>query len=493
MTDVLIIGAGIAGLYTALNLDPRLNISIATKEGVDSSNSWLAQGGIAAAISKEDSPKQHLEDTLVAGAGLCDAAAVSVLVDEGPRDVVRLVDMRVPFDLNEDGDLAITREGGHLRNRIVHAGGDATGRETVKALAAIAMARGNITILEKTFLADIFLQNGCAEGALLCRDGKLFYQRVSRGVVLCTGGIGQIYSYTTNPAVATGDGIAACVRAGAKLSGMEFVQFHPTTLYDPQKSGRLFLISEAVRGEGGLLINSKGERVMEGRHPLGELAPRDIVSRGIEAELATSGEACVFLDIRSKPRAFLEKRFPTIFNECLNRGIDISKELIPVRPAQHYMVGGISADLHSRSSIKGLYAVGEAASTGVHGANRLASNSMLECLVFGRRAAEFINSGEAMSETIFPARPVSTGISPEKTAGAYKAEIQAVCDAYAGVVRHVSDMETGLEAINSILQALSGAWGKDYWEARNMAVTAREVLAAALARKESAGTHYVER
>ncbi len=491
MTDVLIIGGGIAGLYAALHIDPKLEVLVVTKESVDISNSWLAQGGIAAAISKEDTPAEHYEDTLTAGAGLCDPEAVKMLVDEGPRDIAELVEMRVPFDLNEDGDLAITREGGHHRNRIVHAGGDATGRETVKVLAHIALSRSNITFRDNTLFIDIIAEGGRAVGALLCRGSEVYAQPAG-SVVLCTGGIGQIFSHSTNPSVATGDGIGACVRAGVRLSGMEFIQFHPTSLYDPARTGRSFLISEAVRGEGGRLVNSKGERFMEGRHPLAELAPRDIVARGITSELAESGESCVYIDITAKPRDLLERRFPTIFRECMNRGIDISRDRIPVIPAQHYMVGGIAADLWSRTSMPGLYAVGEAASTGVHGANRLASNSMLECLVFGRRAALDISGVGRRSRPI--EAPGEGAAQVGFDAPAAKTLVRSACDRYANVVRTGKGLEDGMEDMKALLAELdtAGGFGKEFWEARNMATTALEVFKAALARTESVGTHYRE-
>ncbi len=492
MTDVLIIGSGIAGLYTALHIDRRLKVLIVTKESVDLSNSWLAQGGIAAAISKEDDPQIHFEDTMIAGAGLCDEAAVRVLVDEGPQDIDELVRLQVPFDLTEEGDLAITREGGHTRNRIVHAGGDATGRETVKVLAAIAAGRDNISFLENTQLLKLLTDESGVCGALLYRVGNTRVE-FARSVVLCTGGIGQIYSQTTNPSVATGDGISACVRAGAAVKHMEFIQFHPTSLYSPGAEGkRAFLISEAVRGEGGQLKNSAGKRFMVGKHPMAELAPRDIVARAIVSELQASGDPCVYIDVTSRDRTFLETRFPTIFRECLRHGIDISQSPIPVCPAQHYLVGGVTTDLFARASIPGLYAVGETACTGVHGANRLASNSMLECLVFGRRAALHI-SGEAPRVREIDVSPRGEGHS-ELDAERIKAGVRAACDRDAGVIRSEAGLRRGMAEIEALLAELAAApqAEKSWWEARNMAVTALEVFRGALARTESMGTHFRE-
>ncbi|MDR2606576.1 MAG: L-aspartate oxidase, partial [Oscillospiraceae bacterium] len=392
-TDVLIVGSGIAGLYSALNIDRRLNVTILTKESVDLSNSWLAQGGIAAAIKEYDTPAAHYDDTQEAGAELCDPEATKVLVSEGPGAVESLWRLNVPFDLNAEGDLMVTREGGHHMNRIVHAGGDATGRETVKVLAPLVFAEKNVTAAEKSTLADVITEGGSVCGAIVIDDcEELVFYRTS-SVIIATGGIGQIYLTSTNPHVATGDGLAAAIRAGAEMKDLEFVQFHPTGLYDRtgEYGSRAFLISEAMRGEGALLKNSKGERFMSAQHELGELAPRDIVARGILREMEKNGDTNEYLDITHKPREFLESRFPTIFGECLKRGIDISKEWIPVAPVQHYMMGGIRTDVDAKTSIEGLYAVGEAACTGVHGANRLASNSMLECLVFGKRAAKSIN------------------------------------------------------------------------------------------------------
>ena len=414
--DTIIIGSGIAGLYAALNLDANISCAVLTKEGVDISNSWLAQGGIAAAISKNDRPQFHYEDTLTAGAGLCDKRSVRVLVDEGPNDIAMLRSWHVPFDMDEDGDLQIGREGGHRQNRIVHAHGDATGRETVKVLAAIAADKENITFLQNTFLVDILTEGDHATGLIVYQDGyKLI---AAHSIIICTGGIGQIYIHSTNPSVATGDGLAAALRAGARLQNMEFIQFHPTGLYCKTQESRSFLISEAVRGDGGLLKNSSGERFMVGQHPMNELAPRDIVARSIVREMGKTGEDHVFLDITSKSIDFLAARFPTIYNECLKRGIDISRDYIPVCPVQHYIMGGIKTDLNGMTNIPGLYACGEAAHTGVHGANRLASNSMLECLVFGRRAARHISENQPNRRVDVPVVPQPEGAVQERSLNA---------------------------------------------------------------------------
>ena len=494
--DVVIIGAGIAGLYTALNIDERLSCIIIAKESIDISCSWLAQGGIAAAISSDDKPAFHLEDTLVAGAGLCNIEAVKVLVNEGPSDIRNLVALNVPFDLDEHGELQITREGGHHMNRIVHAGGDATGRETVKALSHIVSQRNNISFSEHTCLFDILTDSDGLIGVVVRCDDAEFHLIRSRNVVIATGGIGQIFKSSTNPSVATGDGIAAAIRAGAQLANIEFIQFHPTGLWSQVSNGCEFLISEAVRGEGGLLVNSENQRFMVGEHELAELAPRDIVARSIMNELKRSGEDHVFIDITSKPEEFLSHRFPTIYNECLSRGINISSEKIPVCPVQHYMMGGIKTDVDGRTNIKGLYACGEAASTGVHGANRLASNSMLECLVFGRRAASHIN---ITHDETTPHTDTRIDSLPEKPRARLdfteiRKTIQELMSSHCGVVRKPSGLRTALEGINGIFAQLESVYDDScaYLETLNIATVAKSILEAALRRPDSIGSHWIE-
>ena len=493
--DTVIVGGGIAGLYAAINLDSRLTCAILAKEGVDISSSWLAQGGIAAAVSHDDRPQFHYEDTLTAGAGLCDAQAVRVLVEEGPGDIEALVALNVPFDLNEDGDLQIGREGGHRRNRIVHAHGDATGRETVKTLAAVAAAKENVSFLQNAFLVDILTEDGRATGVLIHQDDG--YKIIAaQSIIICTGGIGQLYIHSTNPSVATGDGIAAAFRAGASLKAMEFIQFHPTGLYSEKTESRSFLISEAVRGEGGILKNNKGERFMIGQHPMNELAPRDIVARSITREMLKTGQDHVYLDITSETADFLSNRFPTIYNECFRRGIDISKDMIPVCPVQHYMMGGIATDLNGMTSIQGLYASGEAASTGVHGANRLASNSMLECLVFGRRAARHISETQADKKQVIPELPQPPESGDGHTADAVKLKqrIREIMSRDCWVIRNKADLTNGLKEMKDIKQNLESAVldSKELMETLNMATISVEILNAALQREKSVGAHYRE-
>ncbi len=495
--DIVIIGAGLAGIYTALNIDEQYSCLVLAKDKVDISNSWFAQGGIAAAISKEDAPIFHQEDTLIAGAGLCDKDAVSVLVAEGPYDINRLVSLQVPFDINEYGDLQITREGGHRKNRIVHAGGDATGRETVKALSHIVSQRSNIYFSENTCFYDLLQDEaGAVSGIIVKKDDKSFILIKTSRVVIATGGIGQVYKSTTNPSVATGDGLAAAMRAGVNIKNIEFIQFHPTGLWSPKPEDREFLISEAVRGEGGLLKNSAGIRFMEGTHELNELAPRDIVARAVVKELQRSGEDHVFVDITSKSEDFLKHRFPTIYEECLKRGINIAHDWIPVCPVQHYLMGGIETDLLSRTSIEGLYAAGEAAYTGVHGANRLASNSMLECLVFGRRAAEDINQSlkarPAGSEPVLDALPVRPDSDLD-----YKAlrnNIKDLMSEYGYVSRNKDGLNYAIGQISSIYERLEAVFDKkvEYLETLNIATVALAILKAAINRPDSIGSHYRE-
>ncbi len=495
--DVVIVGAGLAGLYSALHIKRTYSCCVIAKDSIEISNSWLAQGGIAAAISDEDNPELHLKDTLIAGAGECDIDAVRDLVNEGPSDIRELVLYHVPFDYDEHGDLAITREGGHHMNRIVHAGGDATGRKAVQQLAFILSERQNVTFMDNTDFVDIITnEHGAVSGALTLNRNGEYTILETPCIIMASGGIGQVYSVSTNADIATGDGIAAAARAGALLKDMEFVQFHPTGLWSEGQSHRAFLISEAVRGEGAKLVNSKGERFMLGAHELNELAPRDIVARAIFKEMQKSGESHVFLDITDKSEDFLSHRFPTIYNECKKRGINISKDWIPVRPVHHYFMGGISIDLHARTNIPGLYACGECACTGVHGANRLASNSMLECLVFGRHAAENVNIaldyGVDASDTSLPALPVRPPVDFDL--GELRVKIQRTMGEYCGVIRNEAGLQKGLQIVSDIKTKAESVHAdtREYYELLNIATTAQEILEAALARRESVGAHFRE-
>jgi L-aspartate oxidase len=382
--DVLIVGGGAAGLYTALCLPRTLRIGLITKDSLSVSASDWAQGGIAAAIAPEDSPTLHIEDTLKAGAGLCNPAAVKLLVEKAPECVRSLVEMGVAFD-RKDGDLALTLEAAHSRRRVLHAA-DATGRAMVSTLAAQVLDRDNIQVLSQAFVLNLWMQAGACRGVCLLYDHQLRWLQAG-AVVLASGGGGQVFSQTTNPTISTGDGVAMAWRAGAELCDLEFIQFHPTALTYP--GAPRFLISEAVRGEGAHLIDDRGHRFTFDYHPAGELAPRDVVSRAIFSHLQknATGSAHVWLNLDPIPVDTIRHRFPNIIQVCQQWGIDLFKQPIPVAPAAHYWMGGITTDTDSQTSIAGLYTVGETASTGVHGANRLASNSLLECLVFGAQLA----------------------------------------------------------------------------------------------------------
>ncbi len=492
--DAIVIGSGIAGLYAALHLDPSFRVALVTKVDLKTSHSYYAQGGIASVIAPDDTFDGHIEDTLVAGAGLCDEKAVKVLVEEGPENIRELIELNVPFDTNPEGELMITREGGHHCRRIVHCGGDATGRETTKRLGQIIMTRENVHIYYNTFLIDLLTDGDHVTGAIVSgSDGKPLILR-SSDIILATGGVGYIYKHTTNPRGAVGDGMACASRAGALCKNMEMVQFHPTTLISPEDSERLFLISEAVRGEGGILRNCAGEAFMADKHPLKDLAPRDIVTRFILAELARTGDKNVFLDVSSLKEDFFSRRFPTIYEECKGFGINVPHDFIPVRPAQHYIMGGIATDLDGMTNIQGLYACGEAACTGIHGANRLASNSILECLVFGRRAARHINQAKRPICPLvlpepedFPGKPEPEEIERDRNL------IRETMSRYAGAIRHSGELAEGGE----IIQRLRAKYEhvhldtKEGYEICNMAETAGMILNAAAARRESIGAHYL--
>ncbi|HVE35933.1 MAG TPA: L-aspartate oxidase [Gemmatimonadaceae bacterium] len=478
-TRFLVVGSGVAGLHTAWRASEHGDVMLLTKRSLFDSATAYAQGGIAAALGAGDSPALHRQDTLAAGAALCDAAAVQVLVEEGPARVRELQTAGADFDLDPKGRLSLGREAAHSKNRIVHAHGDQTGAEVARTLVARVRETKRIRVLEKARVLDLIVRRGTCYGVRASIAGKAM-EIVADATVLATGGCGQIYRYTTNPVVATGDGFAIAHRAGVTLADMEFVQFHPTAL--DTRENPLALISEAVRGEGAILVNAQGVRFMKGRHRLAELAPRDVVARAIFRE---QKKGPVFLDARKLGERFAE-RFPGIFSLCKARGIDPRSDLIPVTPAAHYMMGGVVTDLRGRASAARLYAVGELARTGVHGANRLASNSLLEGLVFAERVARDLSSVNEVGKA--PAIP-KWRVPPLADRGAAQVaadEIRAVMWDNAGIARTARGLRTALEKLADIGRRLpAGAT-----EELNMLQTAHLVVEAALLRKESRGGHY---
>ena len=489
--DVIIVGSGVAGLYSAINLDKNKKVYIISKESMDENNSYLAQGGIAAAVTQGDLPEYHYEDTIKAGAGQCNNEAVTVLVEQAPRDVEVLCNIGTNFDRNPDGTLTTTREGGHRRFRIIHALGDATGREVVDSLLRECKKRENITIIENCFAVDIITVNESYAGILVQQENEYKYI-MSKAIICASGGIGQVYKNTTNATVITGDGIAMAYRAGAELSNMEFVQFHPTAMYSENTEENKFLISEAVRGEGGILRNTEGKRFMPEYHEMAEVAPRDIVARAIFSEMKKTQSKFVYLDVTHKAPELIKKRFPNIYKHCLEKGIDITKQFIPVCPVQHYFMGGIKTDLWSRTNIQGLYACGEAANTGVHGANRLASNSLLEGLVFGRRCAEDINSTIDNMQITMPEVESKRKITEKINIVAIRENIKNLMNDYAGIERNEKDMTMALNQINQYVEQLENCSlvTTAVMETINIAYIACLILKAAIRRKESVGSHY---
>lgn len=490
--DVVIVGCGVAALYAALSLDEHLTCALINKEGREESNSIYAQGGIAAVIQNTDNTQHHFQDTLFSGAGLCNEEAVRVLVQEGPSDIEKLIHLRVPFDVDAQGNVQVTREGAHSHNRILHCGGDATGYHLTRTLMDAVSSRKNIAVYDYECLSDVCTDgNGRVNGIITIDTDGIFTFFASANVIIASGGIGRIYRKSTNAYTQTGDGIAAAMRAGAKVENMEFVQFHPTALIHPDKNGRYFLISEALRGEGAVLRNRRWERFMCNAHPMADLAPRDIVTRAIIWEMKNHDLPNVYLDITCKSRSFLENRFPTIYHECLRRDIDIAVDWIPVVPVQHYFMGGIATDLHGQTNIDGLYACGEAANTGVHGANRLASNSLLECLVFGRRCAEHINGS-------CPSVPAVPCIQPYKDAeaavdlGTIRSQIRYTMTQKGGIIRNKTNLTEAIATIGAYHDTLQSLpmWSDMRIIMLNMATVSLAVLQAALRREKSVGAHY---
>ncbi len=514
--DYLVVGSGIAGLTFALKAAKSGTVAIVTKKDKLETNTNYAQGGIACVLGQDDSFDLHVKDTLESGDGLCHREVVELVVKTGPERVRELVELGVSFNLGSGADsFDLGREGGHSRNRILHAQ-DMTGKAVEKVLIAAAEAEPNIAIFEnhmvldlviehqsmKAGCVDLYEQDTCRGAYVLDVAGGDIHTFVANVVLLCTGGAGKAYLYTSNPDVATGDGLAIAYRAGAKLANLEFVQFHPTCLYHP--AAKNFLISEAVRGEGGRLIDKRGSAFMEKYHPLKDLAFRDIVARAIDTEMKTSGDDCVFLDISHRDSQFLKERFPNIYGRCLSLGLDITKDPIPVVPAAHYMCGGILTNSSGRTTIENLYAIGECACTGLHGANRLASNSLLEAMVFSHAAA--VECGERLKSwrnRVLPEVPdCSAMTSAENPANSEMVMIAHNWDFirrlmwnYVGIVRTDKRLALALTHILQIKMELKEHMpniplSSDLVELQDLALVAELIIRCAIKRKESRGLHY---
>lgn len=487
--DAVVVGSGIAGLRAGIELAAAgARVAIVTKDAPSESNTGQAQGGIAVALSEEDRIDLHREDTLKAGDGLCDEAAARVLVEEGPPRIQELIEWGTRFD-REGTRLAFGREGAHGRRRILHAHGDSTGKEIVRALLARASAFPSLAFLSRTVSVDLVLEGDRCGGVLVLDQAAAAFRILGAGVtLLATGGAGRLYRETTNPPQATGDGVAMAYRAGGAVADLEFVQFHPTTLFAPDAPR--FLLSEALRGEGAVLRNSSGERFLTRHHPDAELAPRDAVSRAIVEEMDRTGDRCVYLDLTGRDAAALRARFPRIYETCLSFGFDLAREPVPVHPSAHYFMGGVRTDLDGRTTVPGLFAAGEVACSGVHGANRLASNSLLEGLVFGARA------GMAMKEEARPrqasgAIPVELEAPSPERATSLGRRLADLMWSHAGIRRSAE----GLRAARQEIADLRAAFGtppasRAGIEVRNLLIVGELVTRGALEREESRGAHH---
>jgi L-aspartate oxidase len=493
-TDVLVIGAGIAGLRAALEVPPDLSVLVVTKDRVTESNSSYAQGGIAGVRSPEDTFENHVEDTLIAGDGLCDRAVVELVVHEAPNQIEKLIEFGTRFD-EENGQLALTREGGHSHRRIVHALGDSTGFEMMRATIAYARTRPNIRIWDETFTIDLLTHEGTCCGAAVARNELGKFLIWAKQVILASGGCGMVYRETTNPPVATGDGMAAAYRAGAELRDMEFMQFHPTVLY--VAGSARYLISEAVRGEGAYLRDVNGERFMPSADSRAELAPRDVVARAIFRTMEKTQHPNVYLDLSHLDPAMVLNRFPGINRVCKSFGLDITKDRVPVRPGAHYMIGGVTVDMQGRTTVPGLWAAGEVTSSGLHGANRLASNSLIEGLVYGtlcgRGATQAIRTAPR-EMTALPVRSAILLAEPDARLDVadLTASLRSLMVRKMGIVRDRARLLEAKEDLRFWCRyALSREFdGKTGWELQNLLTIARLMIAGALARDESRGTHY---
>lgn len=479
-TDFVVIGSGVAGLRAAVDLATAGRVLLLTKTELTESNSQYAQGGIAAAVGDSDSTELHFSDTLTAGAGLCDEPAVKVLADEGPEEIQRLIEWGTEFD-RIDGQIELAREGAHSAARVLHAHGDSTGREIIRSLSMQVRSLPAVTVMAFAFVQELLVESGGGGvfGVRFVQKDKHFIATAS-ATLIASGGAGQVFRETTNPRVATGDGFVLGYNAGAVLRDMEFVQFHPTALRLPGLPP--FLISEAVRGEGALLIDDAGKRFIN------ELAPRDVVARAIYERTVANGRVC--LDLRRIPAENIRHRFPQIYAFCMKHGFDITTQPLPVVPAAHYFMGGLHTDLHGRTSLPGLFAAGEVASTGVHGANRLASNSLLECVVFGRRAAMAMAGERRTVRPALPEREFTMRVPADPALS--RQSIQDSAWHHAGIVRDGANLKSGLQELAGMEQdwISSSNPSVDQMEAASLRTIARLILQCALVRLESRGAHY---
>lgn len=501
--NTLVIGTGLAGLAFALKYAKQSPVTLISKVSLESTNTSMAQGGIAAAISGSDSPARHAEDTINAGAGLCHPDVVEAITTEAPDRIEDLIQWGLEFDKSDKDLISLGKEGGHSERRIVHIS-DHTGQSLHAHLLNMAKQHPNIELIDNHFAVDLITeesfigQKRCLGAIVLDQNSKKLKTFSSHQVVLSTGGAGKIYLYTSNWEGATGDGIAMAYRAGARLANLEFMQFHPTCLYHPH--ARNFLISEALRGEGGTLINKNGDEFVKRAHPSGSLAPRDIVARAIDSELKLSGDDCVFLDMTHHSEDFLENRFHLIFNRCRELGIDISKNPIPVVPAAHYLCGGVVTDLTGQTSIHGLYALGETACTGLHGANRLASNSLLECLVTASNCAQRMEPSDHSSlrlpaQSLLEREPSDHSEDELVVINHMWNEVRRLMWNYVGIVRSNRRLERAAHRLKTILKEIEYDYSdfapnSDVEELRNLAQVASLTVQCAMGRKESRGVHY---
>lgn len=506
--SAVVIGSGIAGLYSALKLEQQLNlpdgILLITKSELGESNSYYAQGGMVAVLksNKNDSVSSHVADTIKAGAGLSELNTIKFISENSDKVVKDLLTFGVEFDRDENGNFTLTKEAAHSVNRILHSGGDATGREMEIALCHTLQNHKNIKVYENSLAVDLLVENNTCDGVVIFHEKNNEYETVyCKTLILATGGLGQLYKYTTNPVGATGDGFALAYNVGAELQDMEFVQFHPTALaFDDKKNHNRFLISEAVRGEGAKLCNKARVQFMYKYDERKELAPRDIVARSIFQEMKATNTTNVYLDTSDIPRDKLIKRFPTIANKCLDNGIDITKDLIPVAPAAHYFMGGVKTNLKGETSIKGLYAIGEVSSTGLHGGNRLASNSLLECVVCAYEVAEFLRNSD-LSFDIPKNEKFDKIISKYEIPNVenkidvqnLKSKLKDLMWNNVGIYRNEKSLNDAINGLNELEKEFPKQdkyLSKEEYEFKNMLISARLIVKSAIRRKESRGAHY---